>query len=90
MRYIQVKYDIYKKANYKTKDSLIKYLKRRESIAAIPGSFIDPFTNQKLNMNKVFSDGKYEWDESLAFLVEKYNIYISQDFLIHAGIEILS
>lgn len=85
--YKTVEYNLEKGANYKNKEDLIKYLKSHKQIAAIPGSFVDPVTQKKLGMNKIFGDDKYQWTESLVYLIEKYQMYIDEDFLRHAGID---
>lgn len=87
INYKTVDYNLERKANYKNKEDLIRYLKSHKQIAACPGSFVDPVTKKKLGMNKIFGDDKYRWTESLVYLIEKYQMYIYEDFLRHSGID---
>lgn len=86
-RFIDVEYELNKNRNYKQVLELIKYLNSFPVIAACPGNFKDPYTGESFKTNNVYGDGKYEWHGDLPILVEKYEVYIDEDFLKHAGIE---
>lgn len=83
----KVKYISESKSNFKDKGSLIKYLKSHQTIGACPGTFKDPYTGESIKGNTIYSDGTYEWREDLAYLVDKYDLSIDEEFLLHCKIK---
>lgn len=86
-KYKLLEYNLNKKRNYSDKDGLIDYLKSHRQVGACPGFFKDPYTRESLKNNKVFGDDKFAWTGDIPYLVEKYEVYIDEEFLKHAGIK---
>ncbi len=71
-----------KEINYK--DEILSYLKSGRHVAAACGSAKDIFTGERLKDEWILlSDGEYEWTSDLIYYVEKYNLMLPDDFIIH-------
>ena len=86
-KFKQVKYILGDKPNYTDKESLIKYLKSHRAIGACPGTFNNPYTGESIKGNTIYSDNTYEWKDDLVYLVDKYDLIIYEEFLLHCKIK---
>ena len=66
------------------KESIIAYLRNGAIEAAAAGRARDVFTGERIPEEWVtLTDGIYEWDTSLIYHFDKYNIRLPDEFLRH-------
>ena len=66
------------------KSKILLYLRNGEVIAAAAGRAVDILTGEKIQEEwLLFTDGVYQWDTSLIYHFNKYDIPLPQDFINH-------
>ena len=66
------------------KDVIVAYLRTGELGSVMIGTMRDVFTGELTGISDHDrSDGEYEWDEGLAYYVDRYNLRLPQDFVDH-------
>lgn len=74
----------FEKEPYFGQDKIIHYLKNGTPDLVSMETPKDVFTGECIKMQKIgMNDGKYEWFNTLAYYVEKYNLRLPKDFEVH-------
>lgn len=74
----------FSKVPYPNKDIIVNYLKNGK-VGISAGSVVrDIITDEKIaNYKTIMSDGKYSWNNSIAYYVENYNLRLPREFEEH-------
>ena len=80
--YPSIKDDINKPTEYTNK--IINYMKKCKVSSDSPAIVTDIFTGEPINATlSCMNDGKYAWRSDLIYYIEKYNLKLPDDFIIH-------
>ena len=66
------------------KDKILSHLRSGDIVAAAAGRALDIITGTRIPDEWViFTDGEYQWDTSLIYHFDKYNILLPDEFIEH-------
>lgn len=67
--------------NY-SKDLVLRYLEKGRKEATCPKIIFDILTNKMISTHfTIITDGEYVWKSNLAYYIDKYNLYLPDDFI---------
>ena len=76
--------DSFEVVPYDRKDDIVKYLRKGRKTYAATSKACDFFTGDTIKDEKCgMTDGKFTWNATLAYYVDKYNLRLPRDFEEH-------
>lgn len=77
-------FDLISDEEIKDKDIILDYLKKGRVTAAAPAIVHDIVSGERINIELLMmDDGKYAWRSDVIYYFEKYNMCLSDDFVLH-------